>query len=179
MTTITSIASQLMTKYDADRSGSVSLANETERIDQRNDGGSWHHAKVTARRAFRAADEAGNRDGHATHAELVALGRRYDTGTAFWLPHTAGDGRLEGIEALRAAGEVGEEVLGVVGASRRDDGGGTFLSADQSGGALVTAGPTGGLVLGGNKHGFLGAIGDALRGAFAWRNGNQSGSGSW
>jgi hypothetical protein len=181
MTSITGLARQLMTNYDQDRSGAIELSKtaETVRIDQRSDGGSWHYAKVTARRAFNAADQAGNRDGKVTEAELVALGNRYDTGTAFWLPHTKGDGQLEGLEALRAFGAVGEEILGVVGASGRQDGGGTLLSADQSGGALVSAGPTGGIVLGGNKHGFLGAIGDALKGAFAWRGGNQTGSGSW
>ena len=181
MTTITGLARQLMTNYDHDRSGAIDLATETERVDQRNDGGSWHYAKVTARRAFQAADQAGNRDGRVTESELVALGNRYDTGTAFWLPHTRGDGRLEGIEALRAFGEVGEEVLGVVGASGREDGGGTFLSADQSGGALVTAGPQGGLVLGGNRSSgnWFGAIGDAMRGAWSSLVGGTPASGSW
>lgn len=181
MTSIDSIARQLITKYDANGDGLVALSNETERIDQRNDGGSWHHATVTGRRAFRAADEAGNRDGHASYDELVALGRRYDTGTAFWLPHTKGDGRLEGIEALRAMGEVGEEVLGVVGATRREDGGGTFLSADQSGGALISAGPQGGLVLGGNRSSgnWFGAIGDAMRGAWASMFDGTAANGRW
>jgi hypothetical protein len=181
MTSITGLAGQLMTNYDHDRSGAIYLATETERVDQRNDGGSWHNATVTARRAFRAADQLGNRDGHVTHAELVALGNRYDTGTAFWLPHTRGDGRLEGVEALRAFGEVGEEILGVVGASRRDDGGGTFLAADQQGGALVSAGPQGGIVLGGHRSSgnWFGAIGDAVRGAWASMIDGRSGNGHW
>jgi hypothetical protein len=181
MTSIDSIARSLMTNYDADRSGSVSLASETERIDQRNDGGSWHYSKVTARRAFRAADEGGNRDGQVTHQELVALGKRYDTGEAFWLPGTAGDGRLVGIEALRAFGEVGEEILGVVGGSRGQDGGGSFLVADQQGGALVAAGPQGGIVLGGNRASgnWFGAIGDAMRGAWASVVDGRSSSGRW
>lgn len=181
MTSIDSLASQLITNYDHDKSGTVSLANETERVEQYNDGGTWSYAKKTARRAFRAADQMGNRDGQVTQAELVALGKRYDTGTAFWLPHTAGDGRLEGIEALRALGEIGEEFLGVVGASKRTDGGFTALAANEDGGGLITAGPQGGLVLGGSKSGnnWFGAIGDALRGAFAWTNNGKSDSGRW
>ncbi|MCB0879289.1 MAG: hypothetical protein KDC46_09960 [Thermoleophilia bacterium] len=181
MTSIDALARQLMTNYDANRDGSVALSNETERVDRHADGGSWHYATVTARRAFRAADQLGNRDGRVTEAELVALGRSYDTGEAFWLPNTKGDGRLEGIEALRAFGEVGEETLGVVGATRREDGGGTFLSADQSGGALVSAGPQGGIVLGGNRSSgnWFGAIGDAMRGAWASMFDGHAANGSW
>lgn len=161
---IDELAAEIMRNYDHNSDGVIDTQAERFRTEGYRDVNGGRLSLISGQRCFTSADT--NHDGRVTIDELRALAKRYDTGS--WFGANANDNALDALEALRAFGEVGEEVKGLIGGAS-SNGSSIGIAGTDQGAAVILGNPSGGYV----------AVGNAQAGASALLSNGQWTSRNW